>query len=112
MNERDVQKRLVKKLRRHGWHVTVFAMPHSVKRQIAGWPDVAGIRWGSVLLAEVKGPGGSLTETQLQFRFDTARHLGPRVRYVVVWPDTPLDDLVRWGAEFRPHDTEYPPKEG
>jgi len=108
MNERDVQRRLVKHLRRHGWQVTVFSMPHRVKRQMMHWIDVYCLRWGSSMLLECKGSGGMLSEGQVKFRVAVIPHLGPRVRYVVVWPETPLDELAHWGAEFRPHGTEYP----
>lgn len=111
MNERDVQKRLVAALRRHHWFVTVFSVPHSVKRQLTDWPDVHAARWDHVHLLECKGPKGQPTVGQLEFRNRIMRHSGPHLRHTFVYPWTDLESILHWGAECKPHGMEYPPEE-
>lgn len=111
MNERDVQRRLVAALRRHHWNVTVFSVPHSVKRQIMNWVDVVAVRWDHVWFLEIKGPKGKPTMGQLQFRNEIMRHSGPHISHSFVYPWDELESIVAWGAENMPHGLEYNPED-
>ena len=110
MKESEVQQRLVKQLRRHHWFVTVFATGHRVKQQMQDWPDVHAIRWGHAQYLEIKSATGEPTTGQWEWRNRFMKHSGPYLRHIFVYPWTELDDILHWGAQYRPHGMEYPPK--
>lgn len=110
MKEKVVQKRLTDSLRDHYWKVYIFSMHKTVPKMMKGWPDVVAVRWGFVWFLECKGTTGSVSDDQAIFQNDIKRNSGTHIDHCYVWPDTPLEYILHWGAEFRPHDMEYPPK--
>ena len=109
MKESKVQHRLMNQMRKHRWKAWPFSLHRSMPAALAGWCDAVFVRWDHVWFIECKGSNGIVSEAQLEFQQDIKRNSGPHVDHCFVWPDTPLDEIIHWGAEFRPHDTEYPP---
>lgn len=85
LSEAEIQAAFVKRLRDDKWFIKVTSQDKSTRRQLAGLPDVLAFRYGVTLLAECKRPGGTLNESQKEFERQIRPHVGPYLRYVVVY---------------------------
>lgn len=77
MNEASIQLQIINALRGQGWFV--FAVPnHLTRRQPYGFcpgaPDLIAVRKGVFGMLEVKAPGNTQQQNQLDFQAAMDRH--------------------------------------
>ena len=70
MLEKQVQSKVVKKLKESGWMVVKI-----MSCSLPGWPDLQALKNGKVIFIEVKAPGNVATPLQ-RVRHDQLRQAG------------------------------------
>lgn len=92
--EAALQRAVVARLRAAGWLVVVTAQDVATRRQVAGLPDLLCFRYDTVVLLELKAPGGMLRESQVAFIDALAPHLGRHVVHRVIYAVEQTDFMV------------------
>jgi hypothetical protein len=76
MSERDRQQRVLDLAALRGWRAF---HPHDSRRSTAGWPDVAAVRRGRLVLAELKAEAGRVSAEQRAWLVDLSACPGVEV---------------------------------
>lgn len=86
-----LQRAVVKRLRQAGWLVVITAQDRATRGQVAGLPDLLCFRRDTVVLLELKAPGGVLRRSQVEFITAVAPHLGAHVIHRVIYAVEQVD---------------------
>ncbi len=86
LTERDWQARVVDLARWHGWRVF---HPYESRRSAAGWPDLAMVRDGRLIFAELKSEHGHVSTEQRRWfaALSACAGVGVYVWRPSAWPD-------------------------
>lgn len=76
MSERDWQQRVLDLAALRGWRMF---HPHDSRRSTAGWPDIAAVRRGRLVLAELKAEAGRVSAEQRAWLDDLGACVGVEV---------------------------------
>lgn len=82
-------------LRGAGWVVIVFAQDRAVRRQSAGWVDIAAFKHDVTLLIECKTRTGRVRDSQERLFDNLLQHTGPHLWHVLVRSLEALGQVVR-----------------
>ena len=88
-------------LRAAGWFVMVFAQDRPMRRQAAGWIDIAAFKHDVTLLIECKTRTGRVRDSQKRLSDNLLQHTGPHLWHVLARSLEALVEVVGMIEEGR-----------